>query len=182
MTNIFSAKDATADEREAALYARFAELRIAYRTYEHPPVFTVEESATIKEVIPGCHTKNLFLKDKKGGLWLVVVQAQLRVDLNALAKTLGAPRFSFGSADLLMEHLGITPGSVTPFALINDRACQVQPVLDAEMMRANLVNYHPLRNDRTTGLTPADLVQFIEACGHHPRTATIPEMAERSAG
>ena len=175
MPNIFSAKETSADEREAALYARFTELRIAYRTYEHPAVFTVEESAAIKETIPGCHTKNLFLKDKKGGLWLVVVQAQLRVDLNALAKTLGAPRFSFGSADLLMDHLGITPGSVTPFALINDLARQVQPVLDAEMMRATLVNYHPLRNDRTTGLSPAALMHFVKSTNHNPIAIVIPE-------
>ncbi|GAA0527267.1 Ala-tRNA(Pro) deacylase [Rhizomicrobium palustre] len=165
----------SADARETALYNRFQALGIAYKTYAHPPVFTVEESASIKETIPGGHTKNLFLKDKKGGLWLVVVDAQRRVDLNALAKQLDAPRFSFGSAELLVATLGITPGSVTPFALINDTTRQVRPVLDAEMLKNNPVNYHPLRNDRTTSVTPDDLVRFIEALGYQPVIAGIPE-------
>jgi len=167
----------SADEREAALYARLEALGIRYRTYEHAPVFTVEESAPVKDVIPGGHTKNLFLKDKKGGLWLAVVRAELRVDLPALAKQLGAPRFSFGSAELLLATLGITPGSVTPFALINDAERKVQPVLDADMLKLEPVNYHPLRNDRTTAIAPEDLVRFVEACGHKPIIAPIPEFA-----
>ena len=167
----------SADEREAALYARLEALGIRYRTYEHAPVFTVEESAPVKDVIPGGHTKNLFLKDKKGGLWLAVVRAELRVDLPALAKQLGAPRFSFGSAELLLATLGITPGSVTPFALINDAERKVQPVLDADMLKLTPVNYHPLRNDRTTAIAPEDLVRFVEACGHKPIIASIPELA-----
>lgn len=163
--------------REAALYSRLDALGIPYRTYEHAPVFTVEESAPVKDAIPGGHTKNLFLKDKKGGLWLVVVRAELRVDLPALAKQLEAPRFSFGSAELLIAILGITPGSVTPFALINDVEHKVQPVLDDEMLKLSPVNYHPLRNDRTTAITPQDLVRFVEACGHKPIIASIPELA-----
>lgn len=165
----------SADTRETALYNRFQAMGIAYKTYTHPPVFTVEESAPVKEMIPGGHSKNLFLKDKKGGLWLVVVEAERRVDLNALAKQLDAPRFSFGSAELLIATLGITPGSVTPFALINDTRRQVRPVLDAAMLRHDPVNYHPLRNDRTTSVTPADLIRFIEELGYQPVIMEIPE-------
>jgi len=106
-----------------------------------------------------------------------VVRAELRVDLPALAKQLGAPRFSFGSAELLLATLGITPGSVTPFALINDAERKVQPVLDADMLKLEPVNYHPLRNDRTTAIAPEDLVRFVEACGHKPIIAPIPEFA-----
>ena len=167
--------DATADQREEALYERFRELAIASKTYTHAPVFTVGESSAITDQMPGGHSKNLFLKDKKGGLWLVVVQAQLNVDLNALAKELDAPRFSFGSAELLVATLGITPGSVTPFALMNDRDQNVRVVLDQAMLALTPLNFHPLRNDRTTAIAPSDLVRFVQACGHQPIIVTIPE-------
>lgn len=166
----------SAEAREAALYRHLVALGIAYKTYEHDPVFTVEESAPVKEMIPGGHTKNLFLKDKKGGLWLAVVQAELRVDLNRLAKQLGAPRFSFGSAELLIETLGVTPGSVTPFALLNDTALRVRPVLDEAMLALNPLNFHPLRNDRTTAINSEDLLRFVTSCGHEPVIAEIPAM------
>lgn len=166
------------ETREAALYKLFAEIGIAWSTIEHAPVFTVEDSGDIYQRLSGCHTKNLFLKDKKGGLWLVVVRAELRVDLNTLAKQLGAPRFSFGSAELLIATLGITPGSVTPFALMNDVDHKVQVVLDADMLTCGPVNYHPLRNDRTTTIAPEDLVRFVEACSHKPIIAPIPQRAD----
>lgn len=165
------------DVREAALYERFRQLNIAWKTFEHIPVFTVEESSSVIDNLPGGHTKNLFLKDKKAGLWLVVVRAHLRVDLPALAKQLAAPRFSFGSAELLIATLGIEPGSVTPFALMNDTEHKVRPVLDADMLALDPVNFHPLRNDRTTAIAPGDLVRFITACGHDPLVAPIPELA-----
>lgn len=164
------------DAREAALYERFRPLEIGWKTYEHIPVFTVEESSSVIDSLPGGHTKNLFLKDKKGGLWLVVVRAHLRVDLPALAKQLAAPRFSFGSAELLIATLGIEPGSVTPFALMNDIEHKVRPVLDADMLKLDPVNFHPLRNDRTTAIAPADLVRFVKACGHDLLIASIPEI------
>lgn len=167
----------SADVREAALYQRLNELSIRYATLAHAPVFTVEESAVILATLAGGHTKNLFLKDKKGGLWLVVVQAHLRVDLNALAKQLEAPRFSFGSAELLVATLGITPGSVTPFALMNDTEHKVRVVLDQDMLAQAPLNFHPLRNDRTTAIAPSDLETFVKACGHTPIITTIPEMA-----
>jgi Ala-tRNA(Pro) deacylase len=165
----------TPDEREAALYERLRALGIAWKTYEHVPVFTVAEADAVHARIPGGHTKNLFLKDKKGGLWLVVVRDQVRVDLNALARQLGAPRFSFGSAELLVATLGIEPGSVTPFALMNDPAQAVKPILDEGMLTLDPLNFHPMRNDRTTAIAAADLVAFIRACGHQPLTAAMPE-------
>src|ERR1700756_5492368 len=112
-----------------ALFARFDALGIVHKTYEHAPVFTVEEAAHLYESQPGGHTKNLFLKDRKDGLWLVVCRDELRVDLNGLSKALDAPRFSFGSAELLVETLGVQPGSVTPVSIINDTANKVRVVL-----------------------------------------------------
>jgi len=107
---------ASPDEREAALYARLKELGIAWTTHVHASVFTVAEAAALYASQPGGHTKNLFLKDKKDGLWLVVARDALKIDLNELAKALGTPRFSFGSGELLIAALGVEPGSVTPFA------------------------------------------------------------------
>jgi Ala-tRNA(Pro) deacylase len=164
------------EAREATLYERFRALGIAWKTYAHIPVFTVAEADAVHDSVPGGHTKNLFLKDKKGGLWLVVVRDRLRVDLNALAKQLGAPRFSFGSAELLIATLGIEPGSVTPFALTNDPGHLVRPVLDEGMLAQGPLNFHPMRNDRTTAIAPGDLLSFVRACGHDPIIAVLPEV------
>jgi Ala-tRNA(Pro) deacylase len=150
-------------------------LGVARRTYAHRPVFTVEESQAACAHIPGGHTKNLFLKDRKDGLWLVVARESLRVDLNGLAKQVGAARFSFGSEDLLIEVLGVPPGSVTPFALINDAGARVRVVLEAGMLALDPLNFHPLRNDRTTAIAPDDLVKFIRATGHEPLIVDLPE-------
>jgi Ala-tRNA(Pro) deacylase len=163
------------DAREQALYDRFRALGIAWTTQSHAPVYTVEEAATLYADQPGGHTKNLFLKDKKGGLWLVTLRDDLRVDLNALAKALAAPRFSFGSAELLVATLGIEPGSVTPFAVMNDRDGNVRLVLDEGMLGLAPLNFHPLRNDRTTAIAATDLLTFVRACGHEPVIAPIPE-------
>jgi Ala-tRNA(Pro) deacylase len=157
------------------LLARFDMLGIAHRTYTHPPVFTVEEAKSLRGTLPGGHCKSLFLKDKKGGLWLVVALEECRVDLKALADRLGAPRFSFGSADLLHEVLGVRPGSVTPYAAVNDVGHRVTVVLQQAMLAQDPLNYHPLENTRTTAIAPADLVRFLEACGHAPRIVDIPE-------
>jgi Ala-tRNA(Pro) deacylase len=161
--------------REAALMARLAELGLTIRTAAHDPVFTVEEARSLRGELPGGHSKNLFLKDKKGGLWLVVAREDLAVDLKALSKQLGSPRFSFGSAALLIETLGIPPGSVTPFSVINDRDCVVQVVLDAGLMALDPLHFHPLRNDRTSAISAADLAAFLEGCGHSPMVAALPE-------
>ena len=150
-------------------FARLDALGIAYRTYTHPPVFTVAEAVALRGQLPGGHCKSLFLKDKKGGLWLVVALEERRIDLKRLADALAAPRFSFGNAELLYEVLGVRPGSVTPFALVNDRDPRVTVVLDRAMLDHDPLNYHPLENDRTTAIAPADLLRFIAACGHAPR-------------
>jgi Ala-tRNA(Pro) deacylase len=158
------------------LFARFQKLGIAYKNHHHPPVFTVEEAKALRGVLPGGHCKSLFLKDKKGGLWLCVMLEERRTDLNKLADALDAPRFSFGKAELLLEVLGVTPGSVTPFAVINDGERRVTVVLDAEMLEHDPLNYHPLRNDQTTAVAPADLLRFLQDCGHAPRILHLGEL------
>ncbi|MEI9930948.1 MAG: prolyl-tRNA synthetase associated domain-containing protein [Rhizomicrobium sp.] len=132
-----------ADAREALLYVRLRALGIAWTHYAHAPVFTVEEALQVNLSQPGGHTKNLFLKDKKGGLWLVVLRDDFQLDLNALSKQIGAPRFSFGSGELLIETLGVPPGSVTPFALMNDTDHKVRVVLDAEMLKQGAAELPP---------------------------------------
>jgi Ala-tRNA(Pro) deacylase len=155
------------------LFGRLDALGIAYQTYSHPPVFTVAEAAALRGSLPGGHCKSLFLKDKKGGFWLAVMLEERRIDLKKLALRLGAPRFSFGGAADLYEVLGVRPGSVTPFALVNDIEHLVTPVLDAAMLDRNPLNYHPLSNDRTTAIASADLLRFIAACGHEPRLVDL---------
>lgn len=150
------------------LFRRLDALGIAHRTHHHPPLHTVAESVALRGSLPGGHCKSLFFRDGKGGLWLVVVLEDRRLDLNGLAKHLGAPRFSFASPALMQEVLGVSPGSVTPFALMNDDALRVTPVLDQEMLAHDPVNYHPLVNTATTAVRAADLLRFIAACGHRP--------------
>jgi len=159
-----------------SLLARLTELGIAHRTYDHPAVFTVEEAKALRGTLPGGHCKSLFLKDKKGALWLAVMLEERRLDLRKLSDALGAARFSFGSAELLLEVLGVTPGSVTPFALINDAAHRVRLALDAEMLRIDPLNYHPLVNTRTTAIAPQDLLAFVRATGHDPVTLSLEGM------
>ncbi|MSO92308.1 MAG: prolyl-tRNA synthetase associated domain-containing protein [Rhodospirillales bacterium] len=151
------------------LLRRLDELGIRSTTVEHPPVFTVEESKRLRGELPGGHCKSLFLKDKKDVLWLVVALEDRPIDLKELRRRIGAANLSFGRPELLMEVLGVGPGSVTPFALINDRARRVNVVLDQAMMAIEAVNYHPLANRATTTIAPADLLRFIRACGHEPR-------------
>jgi Ala-tRNA(Pro) deacylase len=155
------------------LFARLDRLAIAYQTHRHPPVFTVAESAALRGALPGGHCKSLFLKDKKGGLWLCVMLEERGIDLNRLAERLGAPRFSFGNPELLWETLGVRPGSVTPFALANDAERKVRVVLDEEMLEHETLNYHPLDNSMTTAVSPEDLLRFIADCGHAPRVLSL---------
>ena len=157
-----------AQAREEALFARFAELGIEVATHEHPPLHTVEESRALRGEIAGGHCKNLFLKDRKGKLWLLVTLEERQVDLKTLHKRLDAPRFSFGNAQLLYEALKVRPGAVTPFALINDATQRVRVVLDALMLEEAVLNYHPLRNDATCSISRQGLLAFIASCGHEP--------------
>ncbi len=152
----------------ADLFAKLRSLGIETTTHQHPPVFTVEEARTHCAHLPGGHCKSLFLKDKKDRLYLLVALDERAIELNAIGKIVGSARLSFGKPDLLMAVLGVMPGSVTPFALINDQEHRVSVVLDAGMMRAAVLNYHPLTNSATTAIHPDDLRRFIAACGHQP--------------
>ncbi|MGI9404165.1 MAG: prolyl-tRNA synthetase associated domain-containing protein [Hyphomicrobium sp.] len=155
------------------LFTRLAELGITTHTVEHEPLFTVAESSKLERELPGVHTKNLFLKDDSGELFLVVARSETSVDLKALAKTLRAGRFSFGKPELLMQALGVPPGSVTAFAIINDPARRVRVVIDAELMKHDSLNCHPLENTATTNIAREDLLRFIRSCGHEPRIAVL---------
>jgi Ala-tRNA(Pro) deacylase len=156
------------------LLARLAALGIEATTHHHAPVFTVAESRALRGALPGGHCKSLFLRDREGGFWLAAMLEHRRVSVNALARALGAPRMSFASADELMRLLGVVPGAVTPFGLINDAGCRVTPVLDAAMLREHrLLNFHPLDNSMTTAIAPEDLLRFIAACGHTPRLVEL---------
>ncbi|MQX35982.1 prolyl-tRNA synthetase associated domain-containing protein [Roseospira navarrensis] len=151
------------------LFARLERLGIETTTVEHHPVFTVEEASATYDAIPGVHCKNLFMKDAKGALVLVVCPHDREIAVNQLHKHIGCKRLSFGRADLLMEVLGVEPGSVTPFALINDTERRVSVILDADMMAAEVANYHPLVNTATTSIRTADLRRFLADLGHEVR-------------
>ena len=155
------------------LFDRFVKLNIVTQTHDHAPVFTVEEARALRGQIPGGHCKNLFLKDEKGAIWLIVCLEDARIDLKTLPQKIGSRRLTFGKPDLLMEVLGLEPGSVTPFGLINDRGQRATVILDAEMMAQSQLNYHPLKNDATTTISPPDLIAFIASCGHAPRTVAV---------
>jgi Ala-tRNA(Pro) deacylase len=152
------------------LFARLDALGIKTTTHAHPPLFTVEESKALRGDLPGGHCKSLFLRDKKRRLWLVVTLEDRAVDMKALRKLLGgAGSLSFGSPERLGEILGVEPGSVTPFALVNDTEQRLSVVLDEEMLGFDPLNYHPLTNTATTAIAPGDLILFVEACGHAPQ-------------
>ena len=144
-------------------------LAIATSIVEHAPLHTVEDSQALRGDIPGGHTKNLFVKDKKSRVFLLVLGEETQVDLKRVHEKIGGQgRVSFGSAELLEEIWGVRPGAVTPFGAINDRKGRVSVVLDQAMMRHDRLNFHPLVNTRTMGLASADLVKFLRATGHEP--------------
>jgi Ala-tRNA(Pro) deacylase len=157
------------------MLARLDALGIEHRTTLHPPVFTVEEAQAHTRHIPGGHCKNLFLKDKKDRLWLVTCLDEQQVDLNRLSRRLGAARFSFGRAELLQEVLGVSAGSVTPLAIVNDRGLRVTPVLDTKLLAHEWVNCHPLQNDATVSLRSGDLLRFVRDTGHEPMLVDLDE-------
>lgn len=155
------------------LLARLAELGIANKTVDHDAVFTVEEAKALRGELPGGHIKNLFLRNKKEEMWLVVAEEDKRIDLKALGELLGAGKLSFGSPDRLMTYLGVLPGAVTPFSIINDKGRKVTVVLDQDLLEKNPVNCHPLVNTKTTALSPQDLLRFLEAEGHKPQVMRL---------
>jgi Ala-tRNA(Pro) deacylase len=162
-----------AHKNRAQLFDRLDELGIAHRTVEHEAVFTVTQSDRLHREIAGGHTKNLFLKDAKDKLWLVVAEAHTPIDLKRLPKQIGAARLSFGKPELLLEVLGVAPGSVTALALINDERHRLSVVVDNRLMKYDMINCHPLENTATTSLARDDLIAFMRACGHEPCIAEL---------
>lgn len=153
---------------EAELYALFERHGIAWTHHTHPALFTVEESKELRGDLPGAHVKNMFLKDKKQQLWLVTCFEYRKIRIRDLEKQIGAPKASFGKPELLWEALGIRPGAVSPFGLINDPDHQVRVVLDQQMLEADPINAHPLHNEATTSVSRADFRRFFEVTGHDP--------------
>lgn len=156
---------------EEQLFTYLDSLGIAHQTVEHPPLFTVEDGLAIRHTIPGLDCKNLFLKDKKDKIWLIVMPGDKRAQMSRLEKNIGSARLSFGKPELLMQVLKTTPGSVSPFALMNDVARQATVVLDKDIMETALVNFHPLRNTASTALTSSDLLKFIKSLSYEPLIA-----------
>ncbi len=173
-------------ESETKLFDFLDRIEISTKTYRHKPVFTVEEAQLARDDaggMPGGHCKSLFVRDKKKRRALVMVDENRRVDLKSLSSLLGMGRLSFGSADSLKEMLGVIPGSVTPFALVNlqvlqDAEAPLIVALDKSMMEEELLNYHPLHNAATTAISPQDLLVFIRACGYEPLIVDLDTPAE----
>ena len=151
------------------LFAKLDALGIAHRTVAHPPVFTVEQAKALRGTLPGAHIKNLFLRNKKEEMWLVTALEDRAIDLQRLGEVLGAGRLSFGSPERLRTWLGVEPGSVTPFSVINDTARKVSLVLDRGISDSGPINAHPLTNTMTSAIVLPDLLRFFEATGHAPR-------------
>ncbi|MEZ6013218.1 MAG: prolyl-tRNA synthetase associated domain-containing protein [Hyphomonas sp.] len=148
------------------LFAYLDALGIAHTTHWHEAVFTVGESTELKASMPGGHTKNLFLKDKDGAIVLIAAEAHSELKLNQLHRLIGTKRLSFGAPDLMVDLLGVTPGSVTAFALMNDKAGRVRFLVDAALMAHDPVNFHPLTNTGTTAVSRKDFEKFVRATGH----------------
>lgn len=158
-------------------------LGIETTTHRHEPVFTVAESADVKESIPGGHTKNLFVKDRKDNYFLIVAEGSARIDMNRIHPLVGARgRLSFANAEALMRFLGVTPGSVTAFAPVNDRERRVQVVIDAPLLDHDHVNCHPLTNTMTTTISRENLLKFLQHVGHPPMIVRLSADGERNGG
>lgn len=152
------------------LFAFLDRLGVETRTVSHPPLHTVEESRALRGDLPGAHIKNLFFKDKKGRLFLVTCLEDRNVNIKVLEKHLGSARLSFGKPELLWDTLGVKPGAVTPFALINDRGegRSVTFALDLALKDSDTINAHPLHNEATTAISSEGLMKFLAECGHDP--------------
>jgi Ala-tRNA(Pro) deacylase len=159
----------------AKAFALLDELGIAHPTIEHPPLHTVEESQALRGEIAGGHTKNLFVKDKGGNLFLITAEEDSSLDLKTIDKVIGAKgRVSFANAEQLMTHLGILPGSVSPLALVNDREGKVRFVIEKSLLDHGVINVHPLVNTRTSSISRSGLLAFCRATGHEPAILDLP--------
>lgn len=169
---------------EAELLALLDRLSVAYTRHAHPPLFTVEQSREFEHLMPGLHTKNLFLKEKKGGFWLISCRADRVVRVRDAVRAAGGRNPSFGKEEDMTRLLGVRPGAVTPFGLLNDKAREVRFILDSGLAGAELVNFHPLHNEATLGLHADGLMAFLEETGHPPALVDLPgpEEAEDPAG
>ena len=163
---------------QTELYALFDRHDIAFAHHDHPPLFTVEESKELRGQIPGAHVKNMFLKDKKDRLWLVTCLEYRKIRIRDLEKQVGAAKASFGKPELLWETLGLKPGAVSPFGLINDPVQSVTPILDQQMLEVDPINAHPLHNEATTGISVADFRRFFEITGHQPLVVDFDKLEE----
>lgn len=163
-------------QTRADLFALLNRLGVPHQTLDHPAVFTVGEGEDIKARIPGAHTKNLFLKDAKGQLWLISAEGHAQIDLKRLHTVIGSARLSFGNAELMAETLGVTPGSVTAFGLINDAERRVRFVLDRTLAEAEQVNFHPLTNTATTTVTREGFRAFLSGIGVTPMVVDFAAM------
>jgi Ala-tRNA(Pro) deacylase len=161
---------------EELIFSFFKKHEISYQNHTHIPLFTVKESEEVDSKIPGGHTKNLFLKDKSGTLILVTLLGQDRLNLKAFEKEMGFGKLSFASPELLLSKLQVTPGSVTPFALLHSSSQGIRVFLDQAMMDFELLNFHPLRNDMTTTISSADFKRFVGLAGHVPTIARLPKL------
>ena len=163
------------------LFAFLARLGIETATVEHPPLFSVEESRHLRGAIPGTHTKNLFLVDRKDRLFLLAAEESAAIDLKHLHRKLGASgRLSFGKAEAMRTALGVEPGAVTPFAAMNDTGNRVSVVIDRALLARDSLNFHPLVNTRTTRIAAADLLRFLQAVGHAPQIVAASSPGEES--
>lgn len=180
MSDMIERKLINGDEpaTEEDVLAFLAKLNIEQRTVHHEAVFTVAEAKATRGEVPGAHIKNLFLRNKKGRMWLVTCHEDRQIDLKALGVLIGAGRMSFASHERLMNYLGVIPGAVTPLAALNDSTHAVEVVLDTAILQDELVNVHPLHNAATTTLSPQGLIQFLEAVEHPPKVIDLDPLSQ----
>ncbi len=150
------------------LFALLDSFNIPTKTHFHQPVKTVDENRDLRGALPGAHCKTLFLKDKKEIYWLCAMEETVRLNIRALSDLLGSARLSFARPERVRSKLGVEPGAISPFALINNPQNDINMIFDVGLMAAKVVNFHPLINDRTTAINPDDLLLFLQACGHSP--------------
>lgn len=160
------------------LFNRLDALGIAHCTVDHPPLYTVEQSKRLRGDLPGAHSKNLFLKNKKGQMWLVCCLEHRRLDLKTFRHRIDSSALSFCSPERLLRYLGVTPGAVTPFAVINDQDSAVRVVLDSALLEIDPLNFHPLDNTKTTAIAPRDLLTFLQSTQHVPQIVDFELEAE----